>query len=57
MEQSAGGTPDVEKIVDSELFCQVCFDYATEGTYYRREMRLEFTCPQGHDNIVRDIRI
>lgn len=43
------------KVYDSELWCDSCSGMATEGTYQPESKRLTFVCPNGHDNVVRNI--
>lgn len=42
---------------NSLLICEVCFEETDTGRYYPVSKRLEFTCPDGHVNVVRGIEI
>ena len=55
--QATGAKVEVIKVTNSILVCEVCFAETTEGEYVPGAKRLTFTCPSGHDNVVRNIEL
>jgi hypothetical protein len=45
-------------VVNSELWCQYCFEVSTEGTYYFERKVLAWDCDEcGQTNIVKNIDV
>lgn len=56
-EQATGVVVDTIQVTNSVLVCDVCFSETDHGEYVPGARRLTFTCPNGHDNVVRNIEI
>lgn len=55
--QATGAVVETIKVTNSTLVCEVCFEETSEGEYVPQAKRLTFTCPNGHDNVVRNIEL
>lgn len=56
-EQAKGAVVETLQVTSSTLVCEVCFEVTSEGEYVPQAKRLTFTCPNGHDNVVRNIEL
>ena len=56
-EQAKGAVVDTVLVSNSVLVCDVCFRETDTGVYVPKARRLTFTCPAGHENVVRNIDI
>ena len=55
--QATGAKVATIKVTNSVLACEFCFSETSEGEYVPDAKRLTFTCPNGHDNVVRNIEL
>lgn len=55
--QATGAKIEVIKVTNSVLVCEVCFTETSDGEYAPEAKRLTFTCPDGHNNVVRNIEL
>ena len=55
--QTRPATVETLQVTNSVLVCEVCFKETPEGEYTPATKRLTFTCPEGHENMVRNVEL
>lgn len=51
---ATGAIVEMVKVTNSVLICDVCWAETSEGEYFTKARRLVYTCPLGHENVVRE---
>ena len=55
--QAKGAVVETIKVTNSVLVCEFCFKETDNGEYVPGAKRLTFVCPEGHQNVVRNIEL
>lgn len=56
-QRATGAKVETIQVTNSVLVCEYCFKEADTGEYTPGNNRLTFTCPDGHENVVRGIEL